>query len=602
MKIIPKKILVFLLALLIVCSISGCANTAVDSASTSDTNAGQETTAGAESGTDIQAEFDSFLERQFREAATEDSITLNFTLKHPENYGINRIEPTYGEYSAEAFRKNDEDNKKALEELNGFKYSELTEEQQLCYDILKYKLELSLEFEGFDYYGNVLSPTIGLQAQLPFILAEYHFYTEDDVSDYLALLAKMDSYYSDILQFEKEKSEMGLFMSDFAVDAVIKQCKEFTESTEDNFLIDSFNVRIEELNIPEEKKTAYREENKNKVLNDVIPAYGNLVDGLKQLKGTGTNDMGLCYFENGREYYEILARNSTGSVKSVDEMIDALDEEIMTSFYTIITILQAYPELFDYFVAPDFGTDDPAKIMESLKYKMEDYYPMGADVRYTLKYIDKSMEDSSSPAFYLIPPIDDYMSNIIYVNGGKSGNGSLYTILAHEGFPGHLYQSTYFYSKNPNPIRLVLGFDGYVEGWAVYVENNSFYYADFPYMKEELSVALRADSVLSLLLHARADMGVNYEGWSAAELLDYLSYIGFDEEQMAKSMYERVIEEPANYLKYAIGYLEFEELFTYARDAAGPTFSLIDFHQCILDVGPAPFPIVKEAVDRYVRQ
>ena len=594
------KIVAILVSLLIVFAYSGCTNKAEEGSEGSLGNRTQPEVSTSEGDAEIQAAFDAFLEKQFKEETTLDSITLNFSLKYPENYGIERMDPTYGDYGAEVFLENDEKNKKVWEELNSFEYSALTVDQQLSYDVYKFKLETSLQFEGFDYYGNVLSPTIGLQAQLPFILAEYHFYSEQDVEDYLILLSIMDEYYQDIMIFEQEKSEKGFFMSDDAVDAVIKSCNEFLANKEENFLIESFNTRIDEMDIADDKKEKYKEENNNAVLEGVIPAYNNLITSLEQLKGTGNNDGGVCNFERGKEYYELLARNNTGSAKSVTEMADALDENTQMALYSIYQIVQEYPEITDYLSQPGFSSDDPEDIMEYLKEQMTSRYPQSADVNYTLKYIDPSMEESSSPAFYLIPPLDDFSSNVIYINGSKSTVDALYGTMAHEGFPGHLYQSTYYFNQNPNPIRYALGFGGYTEGWASYVETNAFYYADYPEMRMEVSDILRADRIASLFIHARVDIGVNYEGWSVEELNEYLDFFGMGDMVASKEFHRRVVQEPANYLKYAVGLLEFLELYSYASNQLGNDFTLLEFHKSVLDVGPAPFSIVREAVENYI--
>ena len=75
------------------------------------------------------------------------------------------------------------------------------------------------------------------------------------------------------------------------------------------------------------------------------------------------------------------------------------------------------------------------------------------------------MEEYLSPAFYLVPPIDDFWQNTIYINEASTPIGlDLFTTLAHEGYPGHLYQTVYYllYSKEhqvPN-IRHILNFNG----------------------------------------------------------------------------------------------------------------------------------------------
>lgn len=89
------------------------------------------------------------------------------------------------------------------------------------------------------------------------------------------------------------------------------------------------------------------------------------------------------------------------------------------------------------------------------------------------------MEDYLSPAFYLTPPLDTGTPNVIYINrSGRHSGPELVSTLAHEGFPGHLYQTTSFASCQPEDIRYLISCGGYVEGWATYVESCLPSYAD----------------------------------------------------------------------------------------------------------------------------
>lgn len=80
-----------------------------------------------------------------------------------------------------------------------------------------------------------------------------------------------------------------------------------------------------------------------------------------------------------------------------------------------------------------------------------------------------------NPAFYMIPPVDVTDSNVIYLNNSQiTDNLTLFTTLAHEGYPGHLYQQSAFSATKPDPLRQTMNFLGYVEGWATYAENMSY--------------------------------------------------------------------------------------------------------------------------------
>lgn len=85
-----------------------------------------------------------------------------------------------------------------------------------------------------------------------------------------------------------------------------------------------------------------------------------------------------------------------------------------------------------------------------------------------MKYVDKSLEEHISPAFYLTTPLDAYQDNVIYLNGNaKYDLTKAFTTIAHEGYPGHLYQNCFYQSQNPLPVRSVVNIGGYTEGWGL---------------------------------------------------------------------------------------------------------------------------------------
>lgn len=126
-----------------------------------------------------------------------------------------------------------------------------------------------------------------------------------------------------------------------------------------------------------------------------------------------------------------------------------------------------------------------------------------------------------SPAFYLIPPIDDTAHNVIYINPASNYNAlELYTTLAHEGYPGHLYQTVTFEEHNTEPLRSILSFGGYTEGWATYVEMYSFStWAENP----TLASLYQKDRSLMLGIASLLDIGIHYHGYSRSQVAQFLS-------------------------------------------------------------------------------
>lgn len=548
-----------------------------------------------------QKKFEEFVNEIFKTEVQKDTITLNYTLADPEKYGITPKKVTFGEYSLDSMKKEiaiSENYKKKLEEFN---YDALGKNQKITYDILKDVLEEDNMNASFLLYGEALGPTTGLQAQLPVILAEYNFYTKEDIKTYLELLPKITEYFQQVIAFEKEKSKQGLFMSDETADAIIKQCADFIKTPKENYMIDVFNDRIDKYEgLTEEERKKMKEENESAVIHHVVPAYKNLMEELKKLKGTGKSNSGLCRLEDGREYYELLVKNSTGSDKTVEEIDTSLDGTIAKSSLAMSFIYGKDNAIFDKYTKMEFSKKDPEEILEYLKKAVVKDFPKLDEVNCNIKYVHKSLQEHLSPAFYLTPAIDNFQENNIYINkGANEGENRIFTTIAHEGYPGHLYQSVYYNQQNPNPLRCLLNFSGYSEGWATYVEMYSYHLAG---LDENLASFAEENMIATLCLYAKVDVGVNYHGWDLEETKEYLGKFGIEDEETSKTVYQAMIDEPANYLKYTLGYIEFEELRSKAEKELGSKFNLKEFHKFLLDMGPSQFYIIEKYMKQWIKE
>jgi len=552
-------------------------------------------------GGDTDTSFEEFTNELFISDISENTLNLHYTLSNPGEYGIEDYPITLGTIGEASQQENFESLQECMDTLNCFSYDDLSDKNKLTYDILQAYFETELSSKEYPLYFSYLGPTLGTQAQLPILLAEYKFNTETDIQDYLALLQTLDTYYRSIMDYEQAKSDAGLFMSDVIADKIMEQCQSFIDSPEDNYLIETFNNKIDEFDgLAEDQKTEYKTQNLDLLYSNVIPAYQILINGLSSLKGTGTNEAGLCNYKNGTKFYEYLVKSSTGCYDSIDEIEKRLNSQLTSDIKEMQKIVNRNPKAIYSMASVDIEDIDPEGTLEELKQKMADDYPAAPDTNYQVKYVHESLEEYLSPAFYLVPPIDDMSNNAIYVNNGsKYGNIQLYTTLAHEGYPGHLYQTTYSNTANPDNVRALLSFRGYVEGWATYVELHSFDYIDFD---EDVLALLKINQSLSLNIYCMVDIGVHYKGWDLQTTTNYLSSMGITDESMASEIYYAIIESPANYLSYFLGCLNFEDLRAKAEEALGEAFDLQDFHKFILEIGPAPFTILDKYLDTYIEE
>lgn len=543
--------------------------------------------------------FDSFINDLFTSEVTGNSITLNYTLAHPENFGITSVEPSFGSTDLEHL-DDDSQTIEAINALKSFDYDKLNDDQKLTYDILLDNLETTLEYSELYLYDKTLSPTIGLNCQLPILLAEYSFRTKQDVYDYIALIKTTDDYFTFILELEKMKAKEGLFMTDDLAEQIIEQCDIFTENPEENYLIEIFNDKIDEMkDFSDTERENLKQENKKAVLEHVVPAYDILADGLEELKGTGKYEGGLCNYPDGDAYYRYLIRSGVGTNRSVDEIEKLIDRYMKLAFYEMGTILRENPNILDEVEDASFPLSDPYEILDDLQERIYDEFPKLPETSYTIKYVHPSLEDNLSPAFYLTPAIDDYTQNVIYINQSEQyAEQDIYTTLAHEGFPGHLYQMVYTAAKGISPVRSLLSYSGFTEGWATYVELLSYRMGA---IEENMGALLSANQLITLCVYAKCDIGVNYHGWTVDDVSDYVSSLfGELEESVMKEIYDAMVSEPANYLNYVVGCMEFMELRTTAEDTLGNKFDPVAFHDFILTTGPAPFEMIAERMDKWI--
>jgi uncharacterized protein (DUF885 family) len=286
------------------------------------------------------------------------------------------------------------------------------------------------------------------------------------------------------------------------------------------------------------------------------------------------------------------------SVERVDDTLTGLLDECDAR---IDNVRQRNPSVADSYMDPDYPAEKPAEILDYLKNAMAADYPaLSTAVNFTVKSVHPSMEEDLSPAFYLTPPIDSFNENVIYINNGmlKETGMSLFPTLAHEGFPGHLYQTVYYKEQSPEPIRDILYFGGYTEGWAVYVENDSYRLSG---MDEDLAELLAADALFSLCLYAKADIGVNYYGWKQTDVAKMLEDYNLSSGGIAGEIYDIMVAEPCNYMKYTLGYIEFARLRERAEKALEADFSPKAFHEFILKSGPAPFDVLDKYLTLWLR-
>lgn len=555
-----------------------------------------------------QQEFEQYLDDYFKDVVTDDTLTYNYTIKDGADYGLEEPEVTLGDpgMTAEEIGQDKEEFEGWVKKLDAIDRSCLTEDQKLTYDVLDEYFEVSAGIFDNVYLYEPFSPMRGLQANIATNFTDYRFDDKGDVERYIELLGQIPDYFAEYLDFEQEKSEKGYFMSDAVCDKVISQCKDFVADKENHFMVTTFNDNIDALDfLTDEEKAEYKEANKQAVENSLLPAFENVAAVLSGLKGTGTNDGGICNYDGGKEYYEYLLKNFAGTAKSPEEVIDMLDTELQKLMVSLYQYYLGNQAAYEYFAAnydSIFAETDQMTASEMVDKMMEtasEHYPDAGTINYKAEALDKNLETIMDDvlAYYMAPAIDDPDNNLIRVNGLHTDG--MWTTLAHEGYPGHMLQNAYYMSTDPEPVRTLMNFLGYKEGWAMYACYDSLYYYEYeePEYGDTIAALYQLNDEMSYLMMGRVDLGINYEGWTLQDTADYLTKNGMDG-SAAQELYTTMVGDPAVYQSYSTGYYEMKELRDYAEEKMGDDFDLKTFNTIILETGPCQFDILKEQVDK----
>ena len=293
------------------------------------------------------------------------------------------------------------------------------------------------------------------------------------------------------------------------------------------------------------------------------------------------------------QYYEAVVSADTGCDDSVEDLFSQIAKARREDLTFCQNLLEKNPKLASQSPKPDAALKEENAMLSRLQKEILTDFPAPPQTEVEICHVDPALSEYLAPAFYITAPIDDISHNRIYINDAKNDTDIYYfTTLAHEGYPGHLYQTICTSSYGAPEVLSLLNYPGYTEGWATYTEMQSFYYAG---LDPDLASLLQHNQAATLSLYATADIGIHYFGWEKEKNAAFWSEYGVDDTATVKRITDLILEEPGNYLKYYVGYLKFRQMREQLA-LENKSFSVSAFHEAILRTGPSPFSVLEETV------
>lgn len=539
-------------------------------------------------------DFDVFLTEENRRIFSSDYTEFHFGAIDYKKLGFTKPAVKLPDVSYQAIAAEAAAYQASLDRLHQFDFNTLNEKQQHDYLAYEWYLQCNLAIDKYPDFIQCYSPYNGLYSDIITNLTEFMLYDKESADDYLTLTADFPRLMKDMLEFTRQQAAKGYFMTDAMLDKQLTTMQEFVDKKEENPLIIIYSQRVDELpGLSDEEKTVYKEKNRDLVLNTLYPAILSTKEELAALRGSRSVTGSVYEYENGRDYYEAMADYKCSSGISLDEKRDYL--------------AKCLADLFSYTVshyAPGGATidnfSDPEEVLAYLAGHMEDF-PKGPDIVYSPSYLDPSVAQPTIMAYYMPTPLDDVTHNVIRINGGIVNNdpNTLYYTLAHEGLPGHMYQFTWYYNQDINPLRHTINAIGYTEGWAQYVERIMLLRSP---LSTESSEFLSCNVYVSYIMQSYADILVNGYGYDVSQLSAALEAAGFSgmKTEDLQEIVDTVSAAPAQILPYGFGLCKMWEYNERVHASLGNDFNLEDFHLQILTNGPRPFEVVESDLQKYV--
>ena len=548
-------------------------------------------------------DFDAFIESLPQELIKDSDYSLNLLYENPEAAGFSQevlyeLPFTSIEEYKESLSEDD-----LLEQLESFSYNSLTEKQKLTYDILKdYLTRMDIPEELVPLDNNYLGSFTGFQAELPLLLNEYKIRTQHDLDSYFHMLDTSKETFKNYYENELERQKLGVGLSKSSLEGAIEQAENFS-SDENCFLIETTNAKIDQATFLNEEEKAEAKEKNAQSVSTLLEAYAQLAEDLSTI---GTDrDGGLCTLENGKEYYAYLLKADASVDMTPEELSEYLQKQKNKYLQEFLQYISEHPEIQDSLLNFDRNNvqycdfETAEENMDYLQSIIPGRFPELPDLHYQVIQVPESMAENFSPAAYVSAPIDagSDVTQSIYLNGEYSQ--SLFSTIAHEGYPGHMYQYSYFRSLDLPDIHSLVNYTGYTEGWAVYVEQQIL--DEIPAGSDMPRFLWYNDMIMNICL-CQADLGIHYEGWSRENLLTFLNqeFSGISQES-SDEIYDLIVENPVYYQHYFLAGMLFMDLREETENAMGRNFDEVAYHQAILSCGPAPLSYVEKQVEAYMQ-
>jgi uncharacterized protein (DUF885 family) len=526
-------------------------------------------------------------------------------------FGDYRYNDKLADYSLDAIGQRHKTDEMFLSRLRAIPSAGFSDRDQLSHDLLIRVLEQrSADFELKEYEMPVNQQN-GIHTSLADLPLSVPFDSVQHYEDYLARLHQIPRVLDQTREVLRAGMKDKLMPVRFLLEKLPVQCQGIIDA--DPFLLPT--KKYPESIAPEEQPRLTRQITEA-IRAEVIPAYQAFAAFLRtEYAPEGRTNLAVSSLPDGQRRYQnnIYGRTTTRMTPDEIHQLGLREIDRIESEMTAIARKEGFSDLAAFRAALKIN---PKYIPTSSEQILDDYR----------RYIAQ-MEPQLAQLFTLLPkspvtvePIPVFQSEAAthYVTGTPDGKRPGRVVVAtsnfahrsliddeaiayHEGVPGHHLQLSVQQQLTGLPqFRLhSLGFNAYVEGWALYAEQLG---KDIGFYQDPVSDYGRLSSELFRAVRLVVDTGIHSKGWTRDQVVDFFRKSGAADEPTIQSETDRYIAWPAQALSYKLGQLKFRELRERAHKELGPKFDIRSFHDEMLNGGTLPLDLLDARTDKWIAE
>lgn len=486
----------------------------------------------------------------------------------------------------------------------------LSDADRLDQQLLVRTLGDQLEFIRLKNFEMPLSQMDGVHLTLPQIATTAPFDSVAHYRDYIARLNAIPVAINQVIERSRTGLRDGLVQPRFLLEKTVVQCAALADAAGASNPFAEPAGRIPE-SFPAADRRQLREAIIAVVDGKVRPAYAKLRTFIAdEYAPKGRSEPGIWSLPDGDARYRVAIHMQTTTNLS-GEQIHEIGLAQVADLESQITAL-----------AKSAGYSDRASFEKAVYSDPRMHGTSRQQILDRFTHYIGQMEPKLPELFGLLPKsklivtsVPAYMekeSTTQYIPGTPDGSrpGQVWVLTYdyathdmlddeatayHEGVPGHHMQISIAQElPGLHPFHRSLGYNAYVEGWALYAERLG---KEVGFYQEPASDLGRLRSELYRALRLVVDSGVHAKRWSRQQMVDYWN---LHLPPASDAEMDRYIAWPGQALGYKLGQLKILELRQRAESELGPKFNIKEFHDEILNAGPLPLDMLESRILEWI--